>query len=80
MSELGISGAAFDLDRVSIAYGGEVVCREGVEVPHDRERTLTHLAQRRVEVTCDLGLGNEEATIITTDLGHGYIDENMRTS
>ena len=28
----------------------------------------------------DLGLGDGEATILTVDLTHAYIDENMRTS
>jgi glutamate N-acetyltransferase/amino-acid N-acetyltransferase len=80
VSELGASGADFDLDRVSVAYGGVVVCRDGVEVEHDREEVAKHMKETHVQVTCDLGLGDASATVLTTDLGHGYIDENMRTS
>ncbi len=80
VSELGASGAAFDLDRVSVAYGGVVVCAGGVEVAHDRDHVATHMAGGRIEITCDLGLGAFVATVLTTDLGHGYIDENMGTS
>ncbi len=80
MSELGACGAEFDIDRVSIAYGGIVVCRNGIEADHDSIAVSDHMQLNHVRVTCDLGLGEYEATILTTDLGHGYIDENMRTS
>ena len=80
VSELGASGAQFDLDLVSIAYGGTVVCRNGVAVEHDTEAVEAHMKGSHVEVKCDLGLGDASATVLTTDLGHGYIDENMRTS
>ena len=80
VSELGASGANFDIDLVSIAYGGVVVCRNGVETDHDSNAVRDHMQLSHVRVTCDLGLGVAEATILTTDLGHGYIDENMRTS
>lgn len=80
VSELGASGAAFDLDLVSIAYGDVVVCREGVGIDHDHEAVAAHLKLGHVQIVCDLGLGDGEATILTTDLGPGYIDENMRTS
>ena len=38
------------------------------------------LAARTIEIVCDLGLGRGEAMILTNDLSHAYIDENMRTS
>jgi len=80
VSELGSSGAGFELDRVSVAYGGIVVCRAGTNADHDHDAVAAAMAKARVEVLCDLGLGSGEATVRTTDLGHGYIDENMRTS
>lgn len=80
VSELGASGADFDIDHVSVAYGEVVVCRNGVEIDHDSTAVSDHMQLSHVRVTCDLGLGAAEATILTTDLGHGYIDENMRTS
>jgi glutamate N-acetyltransferase/amino-acid N-acetyltransferase len=80
VSELGSSGAEFDPDRVSVSYGGVEVCSGGVAVAHDRDRVTEHLAGRYVSVAADLGLGDGEARVTTTDLGPGYIEENMRTS
>ena len=80
VSELGASGAAFDLDRVEVAYGDVVACRGGVAVDHDVAAARAHLEGRVVEIRCELGLGSGAGEALTTDLGHGYIDENMRTS
>ena len=80
LSELGSAGVGFDPDRVSIAYGGTVVCRGGVAAVHDATAVAAHLAGRDVEITADLGLGDAEAVVLTNDLTPGYIDENMRTS
>ena len=80
VSELGSSGAAFDLDRVSVAYGGVVVARGGVACAHDEAAVRAHLAGREIAVHADLGLGSGAGAVLTNDLTHGYIDENMRTS
>ncbi len=80
VSELGSSGAAFDPDLVSVAYGGVVVCRGGVAATPDGAALAAHMAGERIEITADLGLGDSEASILTNDLTPGYIAENMRTS
>jgi glutamate N-acetyltransferase/amino-acid N-acetyltransferase len=82
ISELGSAGIAFDLDRVKISYGGITVCRAGVEAgdPAEAEALRAVMAQPTVELVADLSLGAGEAAMITCDLGHGYIDENMGTS
>ena len=80
VSELGSAGIAFDMDRVEIAYGDTVVCRAGVAVDHDDKAVRTHMAERNVELRCDLGLGPGRAAVLSADLGHGYIDENRTTS
>jgi glutamate N-acetyltransferase/amino-acid N-acetyltransferase len=80
VSELGSAGVPFALDRVSVAYGGVVVAAGGVEVAHDAAAVKAHLGQRHVHLTADLGLGQGEAVILTNDLTHAYVDENMRTS
>ena len=80
VSELGAAQVAFDLDRVSVAYGGVTVCAGGVAADHDAEAVRAHMAGRSVTITCDLGLGSGQAAVLTTDLGHGYIDENRGTS
>lgn len=80
VSELGSSGAEFDLDKVRIAYGNVVVCRDGAPADHDPAAAKAHLEGRMVEVSADLGLGAGQATFLTTDLTPAYIAENMRTS
>ncbi len=80
VSELGSSGAAFDQDRVSVAYGGVVVCRDGVACEHDVAAVAGHMGQRDVSISVDLGLGTGQAAIVFTDLGPGYIAENKTTS
>jgi glutamate N-acetyltransferase/amino-acid N-acetyltransferase len=79
-SELGSAGVTFDQDRLSIAYGGTVVCRGGVAAPHDEGAVAAHLALASVDITADLGVGEGRASVLTNDLTPGYIDENMRTS
>ncbi|MGH9101210.1 MAG: bifunctional ornithine acetyltransferase/N-acetylglutamate synthase, partial [Acidimicrobiales bacterium] len=80
VSELGTAGVAFDLDRVSVSYGGIVVCARGVAVPHDAGAVAAHMGARSVEISCELGMGTGEGAVLTTDLGYGYIDENRTTS
>jgi glutamate N-acetyltransferase/amino-acid N-acetyltransferase len=82
VSELGSAGIAFELDRVRITYGGITVCRGGVEAgdPAQADALRKVMAGDTVEVVAHLGLGSGEASMITCDLGHGYIDENMGTS
>jgi glutamate N-acetyltransferase / amino-acid N-acetyltransferase len=80
VSELGSAGVAFDMDQVSVAYGGVAVCTGGVAVPYDAAAVASHLAGRHVEILCDLGIGSGAAAVLGTDLGYGYIDENRTTS
>jgi glutamate N-acetyltransferase/amino-acid N-acetyltransferase len=80
VSELGSSGVPFDLDSVSVAYGGVAVCEGGVAVEHDRAAVAAHMAGRHIEIVCDLHLGEGAAAVLGTDLGYGYIDENRTTS
>ena len=80
VSELGSAGVAFDIDKVSVAYGDVVVCAGGVAAAHDAAAVAAHLAGRHIEIVCDLGLGTGTAAVLGTDLGYGYIDENRTTS
>ncbi|MGH3579471.1 MAG: bifunctional ornithine acetyltransferase/N-acetylglutamate synthase, partial [Mycobacterium sp.] len=80
VSELGSAGVDFQIDQVSVAYGGVTVCHGGTAVAHEGGAVRRHLAGRDVEVHSELGLGEGSAKVMTTDLSHGYIDENMRMS
>ncbi len=79
-SELGSSGIDFDLARLSVSYQGIEVSRSGVSVEFDQKELALRLAQDSVTLQADLGYGEGTATIITTDLGYAYIDENKGTS
>jgi glutamate N-acetyltransferase/amino-acid N-acetyltransferase len=80
LSELGASGAFIDPERVDISYNGVTVCRDGIACGHDKSALANHMAGREIEVLCDLRVAHGEATVLTTDLSHAYIDENRRTS
>jgi glutamate N-acetyltransferase/amino-acid N-acetyltransferase len=75
-SELGSAGIAFDQERISVRYGGIRVAEGGVSIPHDAGAVAEHMAQRHLDIECDLGLGDGAALILTNDLTHEYIDEN----
>jgi glutamate N-acetyltransferase/amino-acid N-acetyltransferase len=79
-SELGSAGIAFEADKVSIRYGDLVVAADGVTAEVDEAALSAYMAQERIEVTAHLGLGDGSARILTNDLTHAYIDENMGTS
>lgn len=80
VSEAASAGAAFDVEKVAVAYGDVVVADGGVEVEHDKRAVAAYMQQRRIEVTVDLKLGNGEWWLLTNDLTHAYVDENMGTS
>jgi glutamate N-acetyltransferase/amino-acid N-acetyltransferase len=80
VSEVGSSGAAFEPDRVSVSYGGVTVARNGISCLHDATAVSEVMAGPFIEVLVDLGLGDGAGSVLTNDLTHAYIDENMRTS
>ncbi len=80
VSEAASAGAAFDVDKVSVAYDDIVVADNGVAVAHDAEAVTKHMRGRRIELKVDLKLGQGSWWLLTNDLTHGYVDENMGTS
>ena len=79
-SDLGSAGITFDPDHLSVAYGPHVAAQGGVSVPVDTAGLTTYMAQRHLEIVADLGVGPGRATVLTNDLTHAYVDENMGTS
>ena len=77
-SEMGAAGVAFDHTKLTIAYGPHMVYQYG-EPAHPPE-LAQYMTGRRLDLHVDLGMGDGSARIITTDLTHAYIDENMGTS
>jgi glutamate N-acetyltransferase/amino-acid N-acetyltransferase len=81
VSELGSAGIAFDPDKVRIDYGGITVCQNGTAAPvSDPEALAAHMEQRHIDLHADLGIGDGTGVILTNDLTHAYVDENMGTS
>ena len=79
-SELGSAGITFDPARLRVQYGDVVVAEGGVTIAHDTAALTTYMAQPYLEVVSDLGIGDGAAAVLTNDLTHAYIDENMGTS
>ena len=79
-SELGSAGVDFDMDRLTIAYGGTTVCRGGIEVPYDEAAVAAHMAGSMVIIECGLDLADGTGVVMGVELGYGYIDENRTTS
>ena len=79
-SELGSAGVDFDLDRLSVSYGGIEVARGGISIEFDAKALGQIMAKTEIVIECDLALGAGSATVTTTDLSPEYIAENMRTS
>jgi glutamate N-acetyltransferase/amino-acid N-acetyltransferase len=79
-SDLGTADVALDPAKLAIAYGGTVVSRGCVNIAHDEQAVVEHMAGEYLDLHCDLGVGDGAARILTNDLTHAYIDENMGTS
>lgn len=79
-SELGSAGIAFEPDLLSVRYGELTVAAGGITVDVDQVALAAYMEQEWLEVTADLGLGDGAARILTNDLTHAYVDENMGTS
>jgi glutamate N-acetyltransferase / amino-acid N-acetyltransferase len=77
LSDLGSADVALDIDSVTVAYDDVVASRglapTGADARHVAE-------QPEFVLHCDLGVGSGSAWVITNDLTHAYVDENMGTS
>jgi glutamate N-acetyltransferase/amino-acid N-acetyltransferase len=80
LSEVGTAGVDLDIDKVSITYGSVLVFADGNEVEYDREAAVEVVSRREFSIYIDVDEGTSEGAIITADLTHAYIDENMGTS
>lgn len=74
---VGKAGEPAERDRLSIAFGGIEVARDGLVVEgYDEAPVAAHLMGDEIEISVDLKLGDGRATVWTCDLTHGYIAIN----
>jgi glutamate N-acetyltransferase/amino-acid N-acetyltransferase len=74
---VGRSAAEVAADHLSITISGVPMCRDGVAAG---DRHAADLSGVDVLVEIDLGLGHGAAQVLTTDLSHGYVEENSAYS
>jgi glutamate N-acetyltransferase/amino-acid N-acetyltransferase len=77
LAALGMAPFTLEPDLISVSFNGFAVCVDGVGTPGARD---VDLSGADIDVTVDLGVGDGRAAIRTTDLSHGYVDENSAYS
>lgn len=77
LAAVGMAPVELDPDRISVSFNGSAVCSDGVGAPGARE---VDLSGADIDVTIDLGVGTACAAVRTTDLSHGYVEENSAYS
>jgi glutamate N-acetyltransferase/amino-acid N-acetyltransferase len=74
---VGGSPATVQADTLDIWINGALLCQGGAAAA---DRSKADLSGREITVEIDLHLGGGEATVLTTDLSHGYVEENSAYS
>ncbi|TFV55956.1 bifunctional glutamate N-acetyltransferase/amino-acid acetyltransferase ArgJ [Mycobacterium sp. PS03-16] len=77
LAAVGMVPFTIDPNRITVSFNGSPTFRDGAGTPGARE---VDLSGADIDVTVDLGLGDGAATIRTTDLSHGYVEENSAYS
>ncbi|HKR48014.1 MAG TPA: bifunctional glutamate N-acetyltransferase/amino-acid acetyltransferase ArgJ [Pseudonocardiaceae bacterium] len=74
---VGASTATVAADTLDIRINGLLLCQGGAA---SEDRSKADLSGREITVEIDLHLAEGEATVFTTDLSHGYVEENSAYS
>ncbi|MGH3929184.1 MAG: bifunctional ornithine acetyltransferase/N-acetylglutamate synthase, partial [Pseudonocardiaceae bacterium] len=74
---VGASSATVEADGLDIRINGVLLCRGGAAAA---DRSTANLSGKQIVVEIDLHLGAGEATVLTTDLSHAYVEENSAYS
>ena len=77
LAAVGMAPVTLDADRIRVSFNGSPVCIDGTGAPGARD---VDLSGADIDVSIDLGVGTERASIRTTDLSHGYVEENSAYS
>ncbi len=74
---VGASTATVCAESLDVRINGVLLCSGGAAAG---DRVTADLSDREVRVDVDLHLGDGEATVLTTDLSYGYVEENSAYS
>ncbi len=74
---VGASPATVRADSLDIRINGVLLCKGGAMAA---DRSTADLSGREIAVEVDLHLGAGQATVLTTDLSHAYVEENSAYS
>lgn len=77
LAAVGMAPFTLDPDRITVSFNGSAVCVNGVGAPGARQ---VDLSGSDIDVHIDLRMGSAEAAVRTTDLSHGYVEENSAYS
>jgi glutamate N-acetyltransferase/amino-acid N-acetyltransferase len=77
VAAVGMAPVQLDPDRITVSFNGFSVFTNGAGAPGARD---VDLSGADIDLTVDLGVGGERASIRTTDLSHGYVEENSAYS
>lgn len=77
LAAVGMAPIELDPERISVSFNGSAVCIDGTGAPGARD---VDLSGTDIDVTIDLAIGTGQASIRTTDLSHGYVEENSAYS
>jgi glutamate N-acetyltransferase / amino-acid N-acetyltransferase len=77
VAAVGMAPIRLDPDRITVSFNGSPVCIDGVGAMGARQVDLSGVD---IDVLVDLKIGDGQAAIRTTDLSHGYVEENSAYS
>lgn len=77
LAAIGMAPFKVDADRATVSFNGFPVWKDGTPQPGSRD---VDLSGADIDVTIDLADGSAQASIRTTDLSHGYVEENSAYS
>lgn len=77
LAAVGMAPIALDPERIRVSFNGFAVCIDGTGVPGAR---AVDLSGADIDITVDLRVGDASAAVRTTDLSHGYVEENSAYS
>jgi glutamate N-acetyltransferase / amino-acid N-acetyltransferase len=77
LAAVGMAPVTLDPDRIRVSFNGSAVCIDGAGAPGAR---AVDLSGPDIDITVDLRVGDGRAAVRTTDLSHGYVEENSAYS